>query len=82
MTARTPKFTDAAGQPVHTDIIEENGQLRLQLRNGDGEQILLLNFYDARQLAAACETFLNQRYGAATTLDDKTVANDRRQIFG
>ncbi|WP_157118527.1 hypothetical protein [Corynebacterium sphenisci] len=77
-----PAFTDVSGMQVFAKLVEIDGNLRLKLLDENSHQIMLLNFYDARQLAAACETFLNQRYGRNfAEIDGHMSAADRVEIF-
>ncbi|HHT33263.1 MAG TPA: hypothetical protein GX015_12080 [Corynebacterium sp.] len=79
---KKPAFTDVDGVKVFANLIDIDGNLRLQLVDETDKQILLLNFYDAKQLAAAVEMFLGQRYGNNfSKLDGNISLEDRKELF-
>lgn len=83
MTAsKKPAFTDVDGVEVFARLVEIDGNLRLKLVDQNDRQILLLNFYDSKQLVAACEMFLAQRYGANfAALESNISLEDRKELF-
>ena len=79
---KKPAFTDVDGVKVFANLIDIDGNLRLQLVDETDKQILLLNFYDAKQLATAVEMFLGQRYGNNfSKLDGNISLEDRKELF-
>ncbi|WP_295626606.1 hypothetical protein [uncultured Corynebacterium sp.] len=83
MTApKKPAFTDVSGVEVYAKLVDVEGQLRLKLLDENNRQILLLNFYDAKQLNAAVDMFLGQRYGTNfAELDGNISLEDRKNLF-
>lgn len=80
--ARKPAFTDVDGVKVFARLTDIDGHLRLRLVDENEKQILLLNFYDAKQLAVAVDMFLGQRYGANfAELDGNISLEDRKELF-
>lgn len=80
--SKKPAFTDVSGVQVFAKLIDIDGHLRLKLLDEENRQILLLNFYDSKQLVAACETFLAQRYGANfSAIDGNISLEDRKELF-
>ena len=79
---KKPAFTDVDGIKVHANLVDIDGNLRLKLVDENDNQILLLNFYDAKQLSAAVEMFLGQRYGDNfAKLDGNISLEDRKELF-
>ena len=79
---KKPAFTDVDGIKVHANLVDIDGNLRLKLVDENDNQILLLNFYDAKQLGAAVEMFLGQRYGDNfAKLDGNISLEDRKELF-
>lgn len=80
--SRKPAFTDVDGVKVFARLTDIDGRLRLRLADEDEKQILLLNFYDAKQLGAAVDMFLGQRYGANfSEIDGNISLEDRKELF-
>lgn len=81
MSTKKPIFTDVNGRKIHADLVTVNDKLRLELTDG-GESVLLLNFYDAKQLEAAVKLFLGQRYGQnLADVAGPTTPKDRSEMF-
>lgn len=78
-----PTFTDVNGVEVYASLIELDGRLRLRLDDQEGREILLLNFYDAKQMEASVKLFLNQRYGEHLSEMRSELSDlERAQMFG
>lgn len=77
-----PTFTDLEGRKVFARLVDIDGSLRLSLQDENNETLLLLNFYDAKQLVAACNLFLNQRFAANLgEIDGNMSLKDRDDVF-
>ena len=81
-SSKKPAFTDVDGVEVYAELVDIEGNLRLKLADENGNKILLLNFYDSKQLSAACDMFLSQRFGANfAQLDGNISMEDRKELF-
>ncbi|WP_448852044.1 hypothetical protein [Corynebacterium sp. 335C] len=81
MSTKKPIFTDVNGRKIYADLVTVDDKLRLKLTD-DGEAVLLLNFYDAKQLEAAVKLFLGQRYGQNLAgVGAPTTPKDRSEMF-
>lgn len=83
---KKPTFTDCTGKEVfaHIDMDGDNPKLRLSVKAEDGSQtdLLELNKYDAKQLAAACELYLRQQFSITfATVDAMLTAEDRMKLY-
>lgn len=81
-----PSFTDVNGREVYVKIEEgENGpQLIIGTSQPDGtvKRSLVLNKYDAKQMAAVCEVYLRQQFSVSfATVDSMLTAEDRMNIY-
>lgn len=80
-TKNKPIFTDVEGRKIYAELTTIGDKLRLKL-TCDGEDMLMLNFYDASQLQAAVKLFLNQRYGQnLADVAGATTPQDRFEMF-
>ena len=81
-SSKKPAFTDVDGVKVYAELVDIEGHLRLKLVDENDNKILLLNFYDSKQLSAACDMFLSQRYGAHfAQIDGNISMEDRKELF-
>lgn len=81
-SSKKPAFTDVDGVKVYAELVDIEGHLRLKLVDENDNKILLLNFYDSKQLSAACDMFLSQRYGANfAQIDGNISMEDRKELF-
>ncbi len=81
-----PSFTDVNGREVYAKIEEgEKGpQLIIGTSQPDGtvKRSLVLNKYDAKQMAAVCEVYLRQHFSVSfATVDSMLTAEDRMNIY-
>lgn len=85
--SNTPAFTDVQRrQIIVRTVIDHNVpvlSVEKVLENGETKRLLLLNKYDAKQLAASCELYLQQIFSASfaelhTGLDPEEMA----ELFG
>ena len=71
MSSIKPTFTDVKRRDIKCRIIAKDNvpALSVDLLNEDGsfDNLMLLNKYDAKQLSAACDLFLQQIFSAQFT---------------
>lgn len=87
MTAQKPSFHDVQRRPIVVHQITKDGVPVLAVDeiqdDGASRRILLLNKYDAKQLSAACDRYMQEIFSASFSgVNTDLSPEDMAKLFG